>query len=175
MMRLSDKNAWRSAIAIVGIAAIVSGCGGSGSQDSAPRIGALMDQVANQDTTIGPIPVAVTSATTDLQFSAAVKDENLVPPGNVMLSGTGSSRSLTLVPASDQTGSTEVTIVVRDALGHVVSSGFRLTVNPVYAGFTQYADTAFQADPNAAPLAVSGLTFQPDADGNPDAFTALVQ
>jgi hypothetical protein len=167
------------ALAVLGSAAVLAGCGGgSGGQSSAPRVGALSDQVVNQDTTLGPLPIAITAGaghSADLTVTAMAADGTLVPPDNLVVSGTGADRTLTLTPAPDQTGTTQVTLTVQDGMGHVVSQAFRLTVNPVYAAFTQYATETFQADDTSTPKQVSGLTFQPDADNNADAFSALVE
>lgn len=159
-------------------AAVVAGCGGTSHAPSGPRIGALADQVVNQDTAVGPIPVQITdggAAAMGVSVTATAADGTLVPPSSIVLAGSGTDRTLTLTPAPDQTGSTQVTITVMDAMGHVATGGFRLTVNPVLAAFTQYATTVFAADPNAAPQAVSGLTFVADADDNVNAFSSLVQ
>ena len=158
--------------------AVVAGCGGTSAPPSGPRVGALADQVVNQDTTVGPIPLRITdgaAAATGLSVTAMAGDGTLVPASSIVVAGSGTDRTLTLTPAPDQTGTTLVTVTVKDAMGHVATGGFRLTVNPVFAAFTQYATTAFAADANAAPVAVSGLTFVPDADGNVDAFSALLQ
>ena len=179
MTRTTTSRAVRASfvLALVGSAAILSSCGGSSNPDPAPRIGALADQVVNQDTTVGPIPVSVSAAgsTGALSVTAAVADATLVPSGNITLGGTGSERTLTLLPAPDQVGSTTVTVTAADAMGRVTIQAFRLTVNPVYAGFTQYATATFQADETSAPLSVSGLTFVADADPNADPFATFVQ
>lgn len=167
------------ALAVLGSATLLAACGGgSGHHDSAPQISALADQVVNQDTTAGPITVAITPGSapiTDVTVSAAVADTVLVPPAGVSLDGSGAARTLTLTPATDATGTTAVTVTVKDSLGHASSRVFRLTVNPVYASFTQYATATFQADSTSMPQPVSGLTFQPDADGNDAAFAAFLQ
>lgn len=158
--------------------AVVAGCGGSSAPPSGPRVAALADQVVNQDTTVGPIPVRITNSGavgSDLSVTAMAADGTLVPPSSIVVAGTGTDRTLTLMPAPDQTGTTHVTVTVRDTLGHVAIGGFQLTVNPVFAAFTQYATTAFAADADSVPVKVSGLTFVPDADDNVNAFSSLLQ
>jgi hypothetical protein len=179
MTRKFTMHGPRAAIALVALAssALLAGCGGSATS-TGPALGALSDQTVNQDTMVGPVPVVILAATnraTDFAVGAVAADGALVPAGNIMISGTGLQRSLTLMPASDQTGSTSITVTLRDATGSIASRDFRLTVNPVYAAFTQYATTTFEADDSVAPKPVSGLTFVADADGNPSAFSALVQ
>ena len=167
------------ALAILGGAAVLAGCGGgSGHPSSAPTIGALQDHVVNQAATVGPVRLHIAAGAdraADLTVTAVVADSVLVPPRSVLLSGSGTDLALTLLPDPDQTGSTAVTVTVRDAMGRVASRDFVLTVLPVFAPFTQYTTTTFGADANSTPVPVSGLTFQPDADSNVNAFSALVQ
>ena len=179
MKRTASNNGLRI-LAVLGSIAMLAACGGGGSnaKDSALTLSALSDQVVNQDNSLGPLSVTIggsAAQASDLIVTAMVADTGLVPSGNVLVSGSGTSRSLTLTPAPDQTGSTPVTLTVKDAAGHMASQTFHLIVNPVYAAFTQYTDAAFQADGNSTPKPVSGLTFQPDADSNDNAFATLLQ
>jgi hypothetical protein len=166
------------ALGLLAAAALAACGGGSANRTSAPAIGAVPDQFVLQAATVGPIALPITaggSQAASLAVTATVADPTLVPPRSVVLGGTGTDRTLTLVPDPDQSGTTAITVTVSDAMGHVATRVFSLTVTPVYEQFTPYATTTFGTDENATPMTVSGRTFVPDADGNANAFSTLLQ
>ena len=66
----------------------------------------------------------------DLQFSFALDNEVIFVTGGVTVSGTGTDRTLTIVPNENQFGATELTVTVSD--GELSSSAtITVTVNPV--------------------------------------------
>jgi hypothetical protein len=156
-----------------------SGGGGSGTAPATgPAIAALAPQSVNQDTTIGPLPLTVTETGGDanlLVVTAASSNPALVPDGNIVLAGGGAARTLALTPLPDAFGATQVSITATDAQGHAAHSTFMVNVNPVYASFTRITDDVFATLDDGQPVTLSGITLQPDADDNVDAFTALLQ
>src|SRR5947199_9960186 len=56
---------------------------------------------------------------------------DLVPDANILFGGSGSNRTVTLRPASNQFGSTTITLTVSDGDGGAASASFLLSVNSV--------------------------------------------
>src|SRR5205809_760980 len=59
------------------------------------------------------------------------RSSDLVPDGNIVFGGSGPNRTLTLMPATNQSGTTTITITVSDPEGASASRSFVLTVSPV--------------------------------------------
>jgi hypothetical protein len=78
----------------------------------------------------GPVQVTVGDAETpasDLVVTATSSNTTLLPNGNITIGGSGSNRTLGLNPASNQTGSTTITVQVSD--GHKTATRqFTVTV-----------------------------------------------
>src|SRR5207237_804098 len=55
----------------------------------------------------------------------------LVPAANIVLGGAAASRTVTVTPAANQSGTATITVTVKDADGGTASDSFLLTVNPV--------------------------------------------
>jgi len=165
--------------AVLATAVLATACGGGGGGERGPAVAAIADQSISQDTTLGPLTVRAESVATmagaDVAFSVSSSNPALIPPESIALNGNGAERSLTLTPASDQTGTAQLTVTVRDAAGRMASRSFTVIVNPVFAAFPGFATTAFAGTEGDAPKSVTGLTFQGDMDDNPDAFDALLQ
>jgi hypothetical protein len=98
-----------------------------------PSLSPLGPVVINEDTTAGPIGFAVADAESGpegLLLMAATSHPLLVPAQNVLFSGTGSTRQLTITPAPNQWGNAQITITVTDG-ALATNSTFVVTVNPV--------------------------------------------
>lgn len=86
-----------------------------------------------QSVATGAIPFTVADIDTvldSLLLSVSSDNALLLPPGNLVLAGSGASRTLTLTPAPDVHGTATVTVQVSDGTT-VVSDTFVLTVTPV--------------------------------------------
>src|SRR5205809_760979 len=59
------------------------------------------------------------------------RSSDLVPDGNIVFGGSGPNRTLTLMPAANQSGTATITITVADPDGASASRSFVLTVSPV--------------------------------------------
>jgi hypothetical protein len=98
--------------------------------NTAPTIGDLLNRSIPTNTTTGAFPLTVSdleSPATTLTVTAVSSNPVLLPLSNVVFGGSGASRTLTVTPAANQTGSSTVTVTVSD--GSLTSStSFVLTV-----------------------------------------------
>jgi len=87
--------------------------------DTPPAISALPG-VVNVASGVTPMPVNFTiadaeSALGDLRLTAISSNPALLPNANISFGGSGANRTLTLAPASGQTGAATVLLLLRDA------------------------------------------------------------
>ena len=98
--------------------------------NQAPAISAPADQTleTNQATTALSFPVSdAETAASSLVVSAASSNTLLVPTANVTLGGSGANRTVTVTPAANQSGWSDIVLTVSD--GSLTSSArFRVTV-----------------------------------------------
>src|SRR5439155_608295 len=66
-----------------------------------------------------------------LMVSGRSSNPDLVPDANILFGGSGSNRTVTLRPATNQFGSTTITLTVRDGDAGAASASFLLSVNSV--------------------------------------------
>src|SRR5213075_2006355 len=66
-----------------------------------------------------------------LTVTTASSNLTLVPAANIVLGGAGASRTVTVTPAANQSGTATITVTVKDADGGTASDSFLLTVNAV--------------------------------------------
>jgi len=124
-----------------------------------PTISSIAPQSINEDTSTGLIAFTVgdlETAATNLLVSGNSSNTNLVPNANILFGGAGSNRTVTLVPAADQFGSTTITVTVVDGVGSSNSTAFTLTVNSVNdaPGFIKGGDVSVLED--AGPQTILG-------------------
>src|SRR5205823_6077983 len=67
----------------------------------------------------------------NLMVSGRSSNPDLVPDANILFGGSGSNRTVTLRPATNQFGSTTITLTVSDGDGGAASASFLLSVNSV--------------------------------------------
>ena len=99
-----------------------------------PAISPLANQSINQNTTLGPLPFTLTDAETpagNLIVSGTSSNTGLVPNTALLFSGTSSNRFLTVTPATNQSGTTLITLTVTDVAGATNSTSFLLTVSSI--------------------------------------------
>ena len=99
-----------------------------------PTISDIPNRSVNEDTSTGPIAFTVGDVETvdgSLTLSASSSNPVLVPTNSISFGGSGSSRTVTVLPALKQFGVAIITVTVRDADGGTASDSFALTVNPV--------------------------------------------
>ena len=84
-----------------------------------PTISAIANQLMAEDAVLGPVAFTVGDAETsagNLVLSASSSNVGLVPANNIVLGGSGASRTVSLTPAANQNGSANITITVSDGL-----------------------------------------------------------
>jgi hypothetical protein len=101
----------------------------------APTISDIPDQVTYPGIPIGPILFTigdVETPATELTVSAKSLNTTLVPTGDVVFGGTGSLRTVFVTPASGETGTALVTIIVDDGTDRATDD-MLVTVTPYCA------------------------------------------
>lgn len=101
------------------------------SANTAPTISSISNQNLNLNTATGALAFTVGDAETaagSLTVSATSSNQTRVPDANLVLGGSGASRTLTVTPATDQQGATTVTVTVSDG-SLSASTSFTVTVN----------------------------------------------
>ena len=96
-----------------------------------PRISDLSDVEGVADEVIGPLPFTIGDDETlaaRLTVGVTSSDPDLIPPAGLTLAGGGAERTLTITPASGRTGTTVVTVVVRDPEGLSATDSFTVSV-----------------------------------------------
>jgi hypothetical protein len=99
-----------------------------------PTISSLADQATDEDTPTAAIPISIgdeEATAGSLTLSAHSSNQGLIPDGNIVFGGSGPDRTLAVTPATNQSGTTTITIIVADPDGASASRSFVLTVNPV--------------------------------------------
>ena len=99
--------------------------------NQAPGISAISNQTTPQDTPVGPLAFTISDDSTsveNLTISAASSNTTLLPLSGITLGGSGASRTVSLAPATGQSGSAWVTLTVTDSGGKPASTIFSLSV-----------------------------------------------
>jgi type VI secretion system Hcp family effector len=104
----------------------------SGSPNSAPTISQIANQTTSEDS---PKAASFTvndseSANGALTVARGTNNPTLLPVNNIVVSGSGGSRTVTMTPAANRSGSVTVTLTVSDGQATAPMS-FQLTVNAV--------------------------------------------
>ncbi len=142
----ADENAFDIALAGTGL-------------NNAPTISDLADRATNEDTATGAIAFTVgdiETAAGSLTVTRASSNLALVPLANVVLGGTGASRTVNITPAANLSGSSTITLTVSD--GTVTASDtFLLTVNPVNdpPTISNVANRTINEDANTGAVAIT--------------------
>jgi Tol biopolymer transport system component len=99
-----------------------------------PFVDGPSDQVVEEDQSTGPVVFTVGDPdgdAADLLVTARSSDQNLVPNGNITVSGSGAERSVEVQPAAEQSGSVIITLRATDGDGNVGTASFTLEVTIV--------------------------------------------
>lgn len=98
---------------------------------SRPVISAITNRSTPPNTLAGPIYFTVSDAETsasNLIVTVTSSDTNLMPLANITLSGADTNRTLTLLPVTNRSGVTAITITAVDESGQIANRSFLLTV-----------------------------------------------
>src|SRR6185436_15128492 len=96
-----------------------------------PTISGIGARTILEDSTTGPISFTVGDVETavgSLVINSFSSNPALVPVGNIVLGGSGASRTLTVTPVPTQFGSATITLTVSDSDGGSATNSFLLTV-----------------------------------------------
>ena len=134
-----------------------------------PTISNIADQAVNEDATTGPIAFTVGDveiAAGMLTLTGASSDVALVPNASIAFGGSGASRTVTVTPAANQSGTATITVTVSDGTLTAVDT-FVLTVNAVNDAPTISAivNQSVVQDTSTAPIAFTVGDVETAADG----------
>ncbi|MFO0691587.1 MAG: PQQ-dependent sugar dehydrogenase [Myxococcota bacterium] len=105
----------------------------TGAANTPPTITNILDTTTLEDTATAPIAFTVgdnQTAAGSLTVTALSSNPGVVPPTGLLLGGTGSTRTLSVVPAPDANGTSTITVSVSDGTA-TTSDTFVVTVTPV--------------------------------------------
>ena len=129
--------------------------------NTAPTVSDVPDLATTEGVAVGPVGFAVGDAETPaaaLVVTAAVSDPLLIPAGNVVVSGSGANRTVTVTPAAGRTGRARVTLTVSD--GELTASdSFDVEVTAAAPTNTAPTISAVADQATAAGTAVGPLAF----------------
>lgn len=114
-----------------------------------PSISAISDQTIGVGGSTLPLSFTVADIETpvaDLSLSADSSNPSLVPPGNIVLGGTGANRTVTVTAAAGQVGTATIAVTVSDG-GSSATETFVVTVSEVLA----------QSFSNTTPIAIANV------------------
>ena len=128
------------------------------SSNTAPTISDIGDQSIDQDQTMGPIDFTVDdaeSADGSLTVTATSSNTGLVANNDISLGGSGSSRTITVIPDAGESGTATITVTVSD--GDLQDSEtFVLTVNAVSSNtaptISDIGDQSIDQDQTMGPI-----------------------
>jgi predicted outer membrane repeat protein len=132
-------------------------------ENGAPTLSAIADQVALSGMPSAPIALTIGDAETAAASLTVTgtSSNTLVPNANIFLGGTAENRTVTITPATNQTGTATITLTVSDG-ANTTSTSFNLTV---LANTPYNAWKLSEFGNNAANPAVAGDTADADHDG----------
>ena len=98
-----------------------------------PVISEIADQTTDEETALTLTFIVHDDRTPaeNLRLRVLSADPFLLPVANVLFGGSGTNRTLTLLPATNQTGQTKVAVEATDAVGASATRSFLLTVKNV--------------------------------------------
>ena len=118
--------------------------------NDAPTISDVTAKSTAKGTSTGAIAFTIgdaETAATSLTVTRASSNTTLVPLANVVLGGSGASRTVTITPAANQTGTSTITLTVSDGV-LTATDTFVLTV-PDSAGISAWRQTYFASADNS--------------------------
>lgn len=122
-----------------------------------PAIGLIPDQFVESDTTVGPLSFDITdvdTAATLLTVTGRSGNTLLVPNANIIVIGTGGTRTVQVIPAPGELGTAVITLQVQDTEGFTAETSFLVTVLPPDSSpaLEPIPDVVLTEDAQTAPL-----------------------
>ena len=123
-----------------------------------PTISAVADVTINEDTSTGPLAFTLSdpdTTLTSLTVTASSNNQTLVPNANIVLSGSGANRTVTVTPVANASGGpATITLTVSDGMSSAIET-FNVTVTPVNdpPTISAVADVTINEDTSTGPLA----------------------
>lgn len=145
-------------------------------QNDNPTISAIADVNATEDVAIAPFTFTLGDVDTNLDlvnFTVTSDNQAVITSGGVSITGTGATRTVTITPAANASGTANVTIQANDGSGGVVSETFALNItatNDAPVAIDDNVDLDFPVGSTTA-LMISGNVLGNDVDV--DANTTL--
>jgi len=134
-----------------------------------PTISAIAAQRTEEDTPAGPVAFAVDhpAGADGLVLTASSSNPRVVPAGNVVFGGSGSSRTVTVTPAPNVHGRSKITITVR-AGSLSARTSFEVRVRAVNDApvINEGDSVAVSMDERGGPTAFSLRLHATDVDGD---------
>lgn len=133
--------------------------------NTVPTISNVLDQSTTEDTPTAAIAFTVgdtQSALTDLVVTATSSNQTLVPNAGLVLGGSGAGRTVTATPAANLSGTTTITLTVRDTGGLTATDTFVLTVAAVNDAPTAAAQTLSARQDESLPIVLTGTDIESD-------------
>jgi hypothetical protein len=124
--------------------------------NDSPALSDIADQTIVVNGTTGPLGFTITDedpATVTVTGSSS--NTTLVPDANIVVAGSGASRTVTVTPAAGQVGVTTITLTATDGGGYVGSTSFVVTVEALTYTFIGFG----------SPLAAAGTDEAPSDSG----------
>ena len=126
--------------------------------NDSPTISNIPDQTTSQNTTVGPVSFTVGDTETpsgSLTLSGNSSNETLIPVSNITIDGSGTNRTVTITPATNQVGTSTIRITVTDASGASALDTFLFTVTSPNTPptITNIADQATARNVDIGPIA----------------------
>jgi hypothetical protein len=139
--------------------------------NQAPTISTVADQTIDQNSATAPLGFTIADAETAadaLMVTASSSDTTLVPQENIVLGGSGASRTIKITPASNKSGSTTITLSVSDGSA-AATSKFALTVRAKNQPPTALGQTVQLKEDEAKAIVIAGS----DPEGAPLKFQVI--
>lgn len=98
----------------------------------APTITSIANQIVNPNTSTGALAFTIGDALTPmnaLTVTGVSSNPTLFPAIRVVIGGTGASRTVSVTPAANQTGTATITLTVTNNAGLKTTTSFTVTVN----------------------------------------------
>ena len=113
---------------------VIVGRAGNGlPNNTPPTLSTIANQSIAEDALLGPLTFTIGDAETpagSLFVSASSSNPTLVPASNLIIGGSGASRTISVMPAANQSGSANITVTVSDGIASTNRS-FAMTVTAV--------------------------------------------